>query len=154
MNINHENFVKSHETSEYTAHYALYDTDKGTFHLRYHNMGFSEKLDGTMGWNEWVEIVDRHHEEKENLFVDKKRFQLALKERQQSTADGEKINHEDIVFVKVYIKSIKRIEAIKCESCGSNNAHLTTCPYSEEVYGENVDATLCDDCYQERIWDI
>ena len=41
-----------------------------------------------------------------------------------------------------------------CEDCGQNGASKCTCPYAEDIHGEEVDVCLCDGCYQERAWDI
>ena len=39
-----------------------------------------------------------------------------------------------------------------CDDCGEEkpDVHETTCPYAEEIHGELVDCTLCNDCYHER----
>ena len=47
-------------------------------------------------------------------------------------------------------------EYLTCDDCGitSEDVVETTCPFTEEIWGEEVPATLCSKCYQERIYDI
>lgn len=47
---------------------------------------------------------------------------------------------------------------LKCEDCGRTEEVVVVsvgfCPYMEDVGGEQVQATLCEDCYGERAADI
>jgi hypothetical protein len=45
---------------------------------------------------------------------------------------------------------------MKCEDCGKEKPDVkeTICPYAEEICEEKIPATLCDDCYGERLMDI
>lgn len=45
-------------------------------------------------------------------------------------------------------------DKLKCEDCGKLGAHRTICPYAEEIGGEQVDITVCDNCYHQRAMDI
>jgi hypothetical protein len=37
-----------------------------------------------------------------------------------------------------------------CESCNNNKAEsLHTCPFSEEIYGDNQQCNCCDDCQNQ-----
>lgn len=42
-----------------------------------------------------------------------------------------------------------------CQDCGTKEkVTKTTCPYAYEIYGEEVEIVVCDECYRERWWDI
>lgn len=45
---------------------------------------------------------------------------------------------------------------IKCDDCDQikPDVVVTVCPYIEEMTGEEVAATLCQDCYSERVQGI
>jgi hypothetical protein len=48
---------------------------------------------------------------------------------------------------------------LECDHCGrfKEDIFLAVDPYIEEIYGEdeeNEETLWCDDCYQERLWDI
>lgn len=45
-------------------------------------------------------------------------------------------------------------EGLVCEDCGSVDAEDTTCPYAEEIYGEEDKVRLCDECISQRAIDI
>lgn len=46
-------------------------------------------------------------------------------------------------------------QIIVCDDCGTDeNVKATLCPYSEEINNKKIEVFLCDDCYQERVWDI
>lgn len=55
-------------------------------------------------------------------------------------------------------RDIESIE-LYCDDCGvsqtkNESVRETTCPFAEEISGREVQVTLCDDCYKERLWDI
>ena len=37
----------------------------------------------------------------------------------------------------------------KCERCGKENANTVVNPYIKDMTGEEVEITLCDDCYYD-----
>ena len=43
-----------------------------------------------------------------------------------------------------------------CDDCGVKNKDVKECycPYTEELTGRLVDATLCKHCYNERLADV
>jgi len=45
---------------------------------------------------------------------------------------------------------------LTCEDCRSTSTEVfkTICPFTEDVYGEEISAILCVDCYNERVMDI
>lgn len=45
---------------------------------------------------------------------------------------------------------------LSCDDCGAQSADVraTTCPFNAEINNKTVDITVCDKCYQERLWDI
>lgn len=45
---------------------------------------------------------------------------------------------------------------LKCQDCGkiSSDVEHTTCPFTEDVYGEIVDCVLCPACFDERLMEI
>jgi hypothetical protein len=48
-----------------------------------------------------------------------------------------------------------RISDHPCEDCGTYiNVNLTICPYADDVYGEEVEVYLCEECEAERAMDI
>lgn len=53
-------------------------------------------------------------------------------------------------------KSVDSIDWLVCEDCGKKreDTRHTTCPYDEEVNGLTTPAILCDDCYNDRCWEI
>ena len=53
------------------------------------------------------------------------------------------------------IEAPKKVQFLKCEDCGieAEDVHETTCPFAEEIYGEVVEVTLCDDCKMGRAYD-
>jgi hypothetical protein len=49
---------------------------------------------------------------------------------------------------------MKDVETQICESCGEQEGALVIDPYIDEVYDEQVLKCLCDNCFQESLWDI
>jgi hypothetical protein len=51
---------------------------------------------------------------------------------------------------------MKDKKTLVCDDCGKSTPDVqkTTCPYAEEINDEVVNICVCDDCYQERAWDI
>lgn len=47
-------------------------------------------------------------------------------------------------------------EKNKCDICGEYKADVeyTIDPYIEEIYGESIYKNMCDECYQNAIYDI
>ena len=45
---------------------------------------------------------------------------------------------------------------LTCEVCGITNEDVveTTCPYMADMFQEEVPATLCDNCYGNRVGDV
>ena len=45
---------------------------------------------------------------------------------------------------------------LECDDCGIVCDTVTCCydPYVQEIQARNVVVHLCDDCYQECVWDI
>jgi hypothetical protein len=45
---------------------------------------------------------------------------------------------------------------MKCQDCDQEKPDVaeTTCPYALEINDEEVVIVVCDDCYQERLYDI
>jgi uncharacterized protein with PIN domain len=46
---------------------------------------------------------------------------------------------------------------MRCNECGKKATKKETDPYMEELYPEDgpyEEEWLCDECYQERLWDI
>lgn len=52
-------------------------------------------------------------------------------------------------------KQLKK-KLLKCEGCGHKKEDVQVCndPYAMDVYNEEVETQLCDDCYSERVADI
>lgn len=48
----------------------------------------------------------------------------------------------------------KEVNSDMCQVCGKVEGKWVNDPYSDEVYDEQVLTCLCDECYQESIWDI
>lgn len=45
---------------------------------------------------------------------------------------------------------------MKCQECNKEDETVSTrcCGYSQEIYGEDVWETICDDCEDEHLMDI
>jgi hypothetical protein len=45
---------------------------------------------------------------------------------------------------------------LKCEDCGKigDDVEVTICPFAQEIHDEEIEVTICDDCYHERCMDI
>jgi len=45
---------------------------------------------------------------------------------------------------------------LECEDCHKSkvDVHITTCPYADEINDETIEIMVCNDCYQQRLWDI
>jgi hypothetical protein len=43
-----------------------------------------------------------------------------------------------------------------CQECGKQDETVSTvdCGFAEEIYGELVEETICDDCEHEHLMDI
>lgn len=43
-----------------------------------------------------------------------------------------------------------------CQDCGIENETVTqtTCPFAEEIHGDIIVITVCNDCHQQRCDDI
>ena len=52
-------------------------------------------------------------------------------------------------------KQLKK-QFLTCEGCNRAKKDVQTCndPYALDVYNEEVEVNLCDDCYSERVADI
>lgn len=50
----------------------------------------------------------------------------------------------------------KKVEHLKCQDCGviNDTVKITFCPYAQELNGEKIEITVCDDCYVDRGHDI
>ena len=42
---------------------------------------------------------------------------------------------------------------MKCEDCGKDGV-MTICPYVMEIFDEEIEVCLCDECYSERCYEI
>jgi hypothetical protein len=49
---------------------------------------------------------------------------------------------------------MEEIELEICEKCGKKEGAWVIDPYIDEVYDEQVLKCLCDNCFQESLWDI
>jgi len=45
-------------------------------------------------------------------------------------------------------------DVLICEDCGAEGATKGICPYAEELYDQEVEVCLCDECYYQRSMDI
>ncbi len=44
---------------------------------------------------------------------------------------------------------------MECDDCGTTeDVERTTCPFAEEIHGDEVEVDLCSACYHERCMDI
>ncbi len=45
---------------------------------------------------------------------------------------------------------------LECDDCGEMkpDVHDTFCPYSSEILDEEIPITVCEDCYNERSYEI
>lgn len=45
---------------------------------------------------------------------------------------------------------------LTCDDCGIKCEEVTEglCPYAEDIHGEDVECSLCPECYHERCMDI
>ena len=49
----------------------------------------------------------------------------------------------------------KKKKKLVCGGCGTtNNVRETLDPYIREIGKRDVEVSLCDKCYRERVWDI
>lgn len=47
-------------------------------------------------------------------------------------------------------------KSLTCDDCGAMTPDVeeTTCPYNSEINEKEVEITVCEKCYQERLYDI
>jgi len=47
---------------------------------------------------------------------------------------------------------------MKCERCGKDNTQVLISksidPYIREMFGEEIEITLCDECYSDRVMSV
>lgn len=45
---------------------------------------------------------------------------------------------------------------LKCDDCGDENETVvdTICPFAAEIHETEVEITVCEDCYTDRLYDI
>jgi hypothetical protein len=45
---------------------------------------------------------------------------------------------------------------LECQDCHKEKPDVkeTFCPFAQEVHHEDIEIIVCDNCYQERVWDI
>lgn len=70
---------------------------------------------------------------------------------------GTRITYESVEMVRAFAREMgeRKDESVApcCEDCGSPGTK-EVCPYTNEIYGEEVEVVLCSDCYNQRVWDI
>jgi hypothetical protein len=47
-------------------------------------------------------------------------------------------------------------DLLTCEDCGVTNdtVETTICPYNEDMYGTEIEVTICVECYNAAVGDI
>jgi hypothetical protein len=90
---------------------AKYEFNGTYYYASYHNMGWSQRLDGKYGWNEWVEFSPDIDMRKSFLsHYDKDNFEEAINDRNIQATNGHTMDFDKIKFIEATFKRITSIE--------------------------------------------
>ena len=90
---------------------AKYEFNGTYYYASYHNMGWSQGLDGKYGWNEWVELSPNIDIRKSFLsHYEKNNFEEAIKDRVVQATNGHIMDFNKIKFIEATFKRITNIE--------------------------------------------
>lgn len=64
--------------------------------------------------------------------------------------------HSHDTLSEINKKDLPVINELKCDDCPCTDESVkqTTCPYADEIRGEEIPVVLCDECYHQRCMDI